>query len=105
VPVETLVVQLAPQDVIERVPTSRLTTADARSAALIAGLHVATSLESGDMVEQSVGRRALSKSVATKGLSKPGPSEGRCCTRRKPRQVTHSAREASTHSGVPKTGL
>jgi hypothetical protein len=32
VPAESLVVQLALQDVIERVPTSRLTTADARTA-------------------------------------------------------------------------
>ncbi|TFD68170.1 hypothetical protein [Cryobacterium gelidum] len=57
---ESLVVQRALQDVIERVPTSRLTTADARTAVRIAGLHIATSLESRDVVDQSVHRRALS---------------------------------------------
>ncbi|WP_146069860.1 hypothetical protein [Cryobacterium sp. M15] len=66
VPAESLVVQLALQDVIERVPTSRLTKADARTAARIAGLHIATSLESRDVVDQSVQRRALSSSMATK---------------------------------------
>ncbi|TFD54162.1 hypothetical protein E3T43_13005 [Cryobacterium sp. Hh7] len=60
VPAESLVVQLALQDVIERVPTSRLTKADARTAVRIAGLHIATSLESRDAVDQSVHRRALS---------------------------------------------
>ena len=60
VPAESLVVKLALQDVIERVPTSRLTKADARTAARIAGPHVGTSLESRDVVAQSVHRRALS---------------------------------------------
>jgi hypothetical protein len=60
VPAESLVVQLALQDVIVRVPTSRLTKADARTAVRIAGLHIATSLESRDVVAQSVHRRALS---------------------------------------------
>ena len=60
VPAESLVVQLALQDVIERVPTSRLTKADARTAVRIAGLYIATSLESRDVVDQSVPRRALS---------------------------------------------
>ena len=60
VPAESVVVQLALQDVMERVPTSRLTKADARTTARIAGLHIATSLESRDVVDQSVHRRALS---------------------------------------------
>ncbi|WP_158252479.1 hypothetical protein [Cryobacterium sp. Y57] len=59
-PAESLVVQLVLQDVIEWVPTSRLTTADVRTAARIAGLHIKTSLESRDVVDQSVHRRALS---------------------------------------------
>ncbi|MDJ0378500.1 hypothetical protein [Cryobacterium sp. PH31-L1] len=60
VPAASLVVQLALQEVIERVPTSRLTQADARTAARIAGLHIMISLESRDVVDQSVHRRALS---------------------------------------------
>ncbi|WP_104133189.1 hypothetical protein [Cryobacterium sp. M91] len=60
VPAESLVVQLALQDVFERVPTSRLTKADARTAVRIAGLHIATSLESRDVVDQSIHRRSLS---------------------------------------------
>ena len=60
VPAESLVVQLALQDVIERVPTSKLTKADARSAVRIAGLHIATTLESRDLVDRSGHRRALS---------------------------------------------
>ena len=59
VPAESLVVQLALQDVIERVPTSRLTKADARTAVRVAGLHIATSLESRDVVDKSDHRRAL----------------------------------------------
>lgn len=59
-PAESLVVQLALQDVIERVPTSRLTKADARTAVRIAALHIATSLEFRDVVDQSDHRRALS---------------------------------------------
>ncbi|MDJ0349629.1 hypothetical protein [Cryobacterium sp. PH29-G1] len=60
VPAKSSVVQFALQDVIERVPTSRLIQADARTAARIADLHVATSLESREVVDQSVHRRALS---------------------------------------------
>ncbi|WP_146066025.1 hypothetical protein [Cryobacterium sp. Y82] len=60
VPAKSLVVQLALQDVIERVPTSRLTKADARTALRIAGLHIASSLESRDVVDKSLYRRALS---------------------------------------------
>ena len=60
VPAKSLVVQLALQAVIERVPTSRLTKADVRTAVRIAGLHMATSLESRDVVDQSVHGRALS---------------------------------------------
>ncbi|WP_140425748.1 hypothetical protein [Cryobacterium sp. N19] len=61
VPVNSVAVQLALQDVIERVPTSRLTKADARTAARIAGLHIATSLEPRDAVGQSVHLRELAE--------------------------------------------
>ncbi|WP_104090863.1 hypothetical protein [Cryobacterium sp. N19] len=60
VPTQSLVVQLALQDVIERMPTSRLTKADARTVVRIAALHIATLLESRDVIDQSVHRRALS---------------------------------------------
>ena len=45
VPVESMVVRLAMQEVIERMPTHRLTVDDARRAARIATLHIATSFE------------------------------------------------------------
>ena len=42
-PVESLIVQLALQDVIERVPTNLLTADDARNAARVAKLYIAAS--------------------------------------------------------------
>ncbi|TFD16818.1 hypothetical protein [Cryobacterium sp. TMT4-10] len=45
VPVESMVVRLAMQEVIERMRTNRLTVDDARRAARIATLHIATSFE------------------------------------------------------------
>lgn len=44
----TLSVSLAMQKVLERVPATRLTKADARTAARIAGLHLAMSHEAPD---------------------------------------------------------
>ena len=45
VPIESLVVQLAMQEVVERVPTNRLTIEDARNAARVAEQHLRTSLD------------------------------------------------------------
>jgi hypothetical protein len=45
-PLELLVAQIAMQEVVTRVPTSRLTIDEARSAARIASLHTVTSVES-----------------------------------------------------------
>lgn len=42
VPVQSLVVQLAMREISERVPTNWLAVDDAREAARIVGLHVAT---------------------------------------------------------------
>ena len=45
VPVESMVVQFAMQEVIERMPTNRLTVDDARSVARVAKIRLATSFE------------------------------------------------------------
>jgi len=60
VPVDLLVVQLAMQQVVERVPTSRLTIEDAGSIARLAALHTAISVTcSRDAVRDGVPRRPL----------------------------------------------
>ena len=60
VPVGSLVAQLVTQEFIERLPTSSLTIDDARNAARIAGLHIATSLETRrDVVDDQVHQRSI----------------------------------------------
>ena len=54
-----LVVQVAMQSVLERVPTARLTVADARAAMRVAQLHLATSLELRPDLDIPVQRRPM----------------------------------------------
>ncbi|MBG6213724.1 hypothetical protein RCH23_001392 [Cryobacterium sp. CAN_C3] len=60
VPVESLVVQLAMQEVIGRVPTNRLTIKDARNAARLARQRVAMSFQARpDAVDERIHRRPV----------------------------------------------
>ncbi|TFC34895.1 hypothetical protein [Cryobacterium sp. TMT2-14] len=60
VPVESMVVQFAMQEVIERMPTNRLTVEDAWTAARIAQLHIATSFEARpDTVDNPIHRPSI----------------------------------------------
>ncbi|TFC78184.1 hypothetical protein E3O45_06120 [Cryobacterium sp. TMS1-20-1] len=58
--VESLIVQLAMQGVVERVPTSHLTIANARKAARVASLHIVTAvLARPETVEDRIHRRPI----------------------------------------------